>query len=373
MLKGLIPGKQKPTSLPNNHWQFGIIEDGVKKIDPLLHYGCFTLGFDRNDIIQHVCNSITGVKPEIAESPLHTEDLKLNHCSYKLSNKLFEMSNGYRSFFALSGSDANEGAMKLSSAYHSIKKNKNKNKIVSFFNSYHGSTFLNSNTSDLLLNNPLYNMNRYDGVIKLKRDFDINSVDWSQVMSIIVETCSWGSNLTPNSDIFWEKLKYVQQKFDVVLIVDDIFIGGGKTGNYFGWKHLPIQPDIFTMGKSITGGYFPLSITMYNEKIHNILPTNFEWDHGYTYSFSLPGINSALKYIEILEKEQILNNHQSIQDIAIKTIQSKGFEIINRFGNLYMISKGKYKNLYMMPLNATDEYFTILKQELDYYDNKSNR
>jgi adenosylmethionine-8-amino-7-oxononanoate aminotransferase len=372
MLKGLIPGQQKPTHLSKDHWQFGTVMNGIKKIDPLLHYGCFTLGFDRIDIIQHVCDSIKNIKPEIAESTVHEEDLKLNHASYELSNKLFNISNGYRSFFALSGSDANEGAVKLSSAYHSIKKNKNKNKIISFYHSFHGCTFLNSNLGDLLVNNPLYTMNRYDGIIRLNRDFDLDSVDWNQVMSIIVETCSWGNDLTPNSDIFWEKIKHIQQKFDVILIVDDIFIGGGKTGNFIGWKHLPIQPDIFTMGKSITGGYFPLSITMYNEKIHNILPVNFEWDHGYTYSFSLPGINSVLKYIDILEKEQILDKYQSIQDTAIKTIQSTDFEILNRFGCLYMIRKGNFKNLYMIPLNATDEYFTVLKQDLDYYDNKNN-
>jgi acetylornithine/N-succinyldiaminopimelate aminotransferase len=372
MLKGLIPGQQKPTHLSKDHWQFGTVMNGIKKIDPLLHYGCFTLGFDRIDIIQHVCDSIKNIKPEIAESTVHEEDLKLNHASYELSNKLFNISNGYRSFFALSGSDANEGAVKLSSAYHSIKKNKNKNKIVSFYHSFHGCTFLNSNLGDLLVNNPLYTMNRYDGIIRLNRDFDLDSVDWNQVMSIIVETCSWGNDLTPNSDIFWEKIKHIQQKFDVILIVDDIFIGGGKTGNFIGWKHLPIQPDIFTMGKSITGGYFPLSITMYNEKIHNILPVNFEWDHGYTYSFSLPGINSVLKYIDILEKEQILDKYQSIQNTAIKTIQSTGFEILNCFGCLYMIRKGNFKNLYMIPLNATDEYFTVLKQDLDYYDNKNN-
>lgn len=373
MLKGLIPGQQKPTHLSKDHWQFGTVENNVKKIDPLLHYGCFTLGFDRLDIIQHVCDSMKGVKPEIAESSIHEEDLNLNHASYELSNKLFNMSNGYRSFFALSGSDANEGAVKLSSAYHQIKKNKHKNKIVSFYHSFHGCTFLNSNLGDLLVDNPLYTMNRYDGIIRLNRDFDVDSIDWNQVMSIMVETCSWGNDLKPNSDIFWEKIKYIQQKFDVLLIVDDIFIGGGKTGNFIGWKHLSIQPDIFTMGKSITGGYFPLSITMYNEKIHNVLPVNFQWDHGYTYSFSLPGINSVLKYIDILEKEQILDNYQSIQNTAIKTIQSTGFEILNRFGCLYMIRKGNFKNLYMMPLNATDEYFIVLKQNLDYYDNKNNR
>jgi adenosylmethionine-8-amino-7-oxononanoate aminotransferase len=368
-LKGLIPGQQKPTHPSTHHWQFGTVENGIKKVDPLLHYGCFTLGFDRADIVQHVCDAVKGVKPEIAESIIHGEDLKLNHVSYELSNKLFEMSNGYRSFFALSGSDANEGAVKLSSAYHHIKKNKNKNKVVSFYRSYHGSTFLNSNLGDLLMDNPLYTMNRYDGVIRLSRDFDMNSVDWNQVMSIMVETCSYGDDMTPNSDEFWQKLKHIQQKFDVLIIIDDIFMGGGKTGDYFGWKHLPILPDICTMGKAITGGYFPLSITMYNEKIHNILPNNFDWDHGYTYNFSLAGINSALKYMDILEKEHVLNKHQTIQNIATKTIQSTGFEILNRFGCLYMIRKGNYKNLYIVPLNATDEYFTVLKQNLNSYEN----
>ena len=167
----------------------------------------------------------------------------------------------------------------------------------------------------------------------------------------------------------WQKLKHVQQTFDVLIIMDDIFMGGGKTGDYFGWKHLPIQPDICTMGKAITGGYFPLSITMYNEKIHQTLPTNFDWDHGYTYNFSLSGINSALKYMDILEKEQVLNNHQTIQNTAVKTIQSTGFKILNRFGCLYMIRKGNYKNLYIVPLNATEEYFTVLKQNLESYEN----
>ena len=368
-LKGLIPGRQQPTHPADKHWQFGTVMNGVKKVDPLLHYSCFTLGFDRSDIIQYVCDAMKNIKPEIAESIVHAEDLKLNHASYELSNKLFEMSGGYRSFFALSGSDANEGAIKLSSAYHHVKKNNNKKQVISFESSYHGSTFLNNNLGDLLMINPMYTMDRYHGATKLARDFEIDQVDWTKVMSVIVEPCSYGGDMTPNSNEFWQKLKHVQQTFDVLIIMDDIFIGGGKTGNYFGWKHLPIQPDICTMGKAITGGYFPLSITMYNEKIHQTLPTNFDWDHGYTYNFSLSGINSALKYMDILEKEQVLNNHQTIQNTAVKTIQSTGFEILNRFGCLYMIRKGNFKNLYIVPLNATEEYFTVLKQNLESYEN----
>lgn len=363
-LKGLIPGRQQPTHPADKHWQFGIIKNKIKIVDPLLHYGCFTLGFDRTDIIAHVCDAMKSIKPEIAESIVNAEDLKLNPASYELSNKLFEISGGYRSFFALSGSDANEGAIKLSSAYHHVKKNYNKKQVVSFIGSYHGSTFLNSNLGDLLMDNPMYTMDRYQNAIRLARDFDIDQVDWTKVMSIIVEPCSYGGDMTPNSDWFWQKLKFVQKEFDVLLIVDDIFMGGGKTGDYFGWKHLPIQPDICTMGKAITAGYFPLSMTLYNEKIHQTLPTNFDWEHGYTYNFSLAGINSALKYLQILEKEKILDTFHSIQHQACNSFLATGYEIINSFGCHYVIKRNSTQSLYVIPLNATDEYFEVLEDNL---------
>lgn len=371
MLKGLIPGEQKVITKADMHWQFGTIKNNIKEVDNLLHYGCFTLGFNRTDIIDHVCNKMKSVKPEIAESLIQNDDLKLNDVSFELSNKLFTMSEGYRSFYALSGSDANEGAIKLSSAYHSLKNSKfqARNKIVSFKGSYHGSTFLNSNLGDLLMNDPFYTMKKYDKVIRLPRNFKLTDVDdWTTVMSIIVEPCSYGGDMIPNDIEFWEKLSEIQTRYDVLIIIDDIFTGGGKTGNYFGWTNLPIKPDITTMGKAITGGYFPLSITLYNEKIHNVLPKNFNWDHGYTYSFSLAGINSALKYIDILEKEDILKKYHYIQSIAINIIESSGFKIVNQFGCLYMIRKGNYQNLYMIPLNANDEYFKVLKQNLNSYD-----
>jgi len=111
-LKGLIPEVQQETHPGLPHWKYGTIENNKKIIDPLLHYGCFTLGFDRNDIINHVCEQLKNIKPEIAESAVPTGDtLRLNHASYELADRIYILSNGYRSFYALSGSDANEGAV----------------------------------------------------------------------------------------------------------------------------------------------------------------------------------------------------------------------------------------------------------------------
>jgi len=365
-LKGLIPGGQKETKLALPYWEYGTIENNKKKIDPLLHFGCFVLGFNRQDIIDDVCEQLKKIKPEIAEFSNPIENtLRLNHVSYKLADKIYNISEGYRSFYALSGSDANEGAVKLASAYHKEKNNNHKNTIISFKNSYHGSTFLTANLgADNLMEDPFYTLSKYHGVKRIDKNFEYVPQEWNNVSCMVVETCSYVNDMTPNSKEFWNKLTKIQQEHDVILIIDDIFMGGGKTGNYIGWKHLPIKPDITTMGKAITAGTFPLSMVLYNEKIHNVLPKNFRWDHGFTYSFSLPGILSALKYLDILEKENILEQHLKIVAQADEIIKSLGFEILNRFGLNFMIKKNNYQMLYLIPLNADHKYFIELKAHL---------
>ena len=149
------------------------------------------------------------VKPEIAESIVENEDLYLNNATYKLSDTLHSMT-GYKNIFALSGSDANEGAIKLASAYQKIVGQNKRTKIVCFENSYHGSTFLNYNMGDSLFEDPVYTMKSYNEVIRLKRDFDPSSVNWDEVMCIMVETCSYGQQLRPNSQDFWDKITQIQ-------------------------------------------------------------------------------------------------------------------------------------------------------------------
>ena len=362
--KGLITYEQKNIDLPPQHWKFGIIDNDKYIIDPLLHWGCFLLGYtDDYGIIDYVSDILKSNKPEIAENIQYDDNYYLNHISFKLADKLYDITNGYKSFYALSGSDANEGAIKLASAYHKSKGN-NRKKIVSLINSYHGSTMLTSSIgSDNLLNDPFYTLNPYQDILRIQRDFDIKDIEWDNVVCFVAETCSHGNGMIPFSNEFWEKLQYIQKEHDVLIVIDDVFFGGGKTGTYIGWKNLPITPDIFTMGKSITGGYFPLSITLYNEKVDKSLPNNFSWDHGYTYSFSLSGIASAYRYLEILEEHKLLNNY----DILVKeatSIFSKYAKILSSFGLTFLIETKQGPKAYIIPLTANDKYFEILRNDL---------
>ena len=358
---GLICGEQNPVGPAQPYWQYGNIVNGTKQIDPVLHFGCFVLGFQRTDIIDYVCEHMK-TKPEVAESFYCDDTLKLNDITWSLAERLHGMT-GFNSIFALSGSDANEGAVKLASAYQKQMGQTKRYRIVSFEDSYHGSTFLNYSMGDSMLKDPFYTLRPYDSVKRLPRDFAVSEHDWSDVMCVIVETCPYGDGLKPSSADFWSKIKEIQQQ-GVLVIVDDIFIGGGKTGTVFGWQTLPITPDITTQGKAITAGYFPLSITMYNKRIAEALPDKFNWDHGFTYSFSLPGILSCNKYLDILEQENILQQHQSVIAKAHAIFAAQDYKVLGEYGTILQIKRKKDKHFLVLPINATDEYFSVLEEHL---------
>jgi adenosylmethionine-8-amino-7-oxononanoate aminotransferase len=358
---GLICGEQNPVGPAQPYWQYGNIVNGTKQIDPVLHFGCFVLGFQRTDIIDYVCEHMK-IKPEVAESFYCDDTLKLNDITWSLAERIHGMT-GFNSIFALSGSDANEGAVKLASAYQKQMGQTKRYRIVSFEDSYHGSTFLNYSMGDSMLKDPFYTLRPYDSVKRLPRDFAVSEHDWSDVMCVIVETCPYGDGLKPSSADFWSKIKEIQQQ-GVLVIVDDIFIGGGKTGTVFGWQTLPITPDITTQGKAITAGYFPLSITMYNKRIAEALPDKFNWDHGFTYSFSLPGILSCNKYLDILEQENILQQHQSVIAKAHAIFAAQDYKVLGEYGTILQIKRKKDKHFLVLPINATDEYFSVLEEHL---------
>lgn len=363
---GLIPGKQKLIGAYHDKWEFGNIIDGEKQIDNTLGLSCFLLGFKRHDIIDHVCEQLKTRVYENAEKIFDIDNKNyLYDIAFELANRLYAVSGNYKSFFALSGSDANEGAVKLAAAYHKIKGNHHKKKILSFENSYHGSTFLNHNMGEALSSDPFYNLEKYHNTVIIKKDTDLLNYHWEDVICVMIETASWADFFKPLPTNFWQHLQAIANEHDVLIILDDIFCGGGKSGRFFGWDKNIIKPNIFTMGKAVSGGYFPLSITLYDQQVSDILPKDFLWDHGFTHSFNSAGILSTLKYMDILEKEDILQRHTGIsRDRAEKVFSDCGYGIIGQFGSVYYVKKNDKILLYVIPLNATVEYFNILSQTL---------
>jgi len=359
---------------PLPQWQYGEIRNGRKVIDAILQYGCYVLGYNNEEIIDFVSDTVKNNRPEIGELYMpRSSEGRLNHISFDFSNRIHNMT-GMNTFFALSGSDSNEGAVKLASAYHHAKGNFHKKTIVGFEKSYHGSTWLTMSIGhDNFMDKPFYTMEPYQSVKRIPRDFADDCVDWNSVVAIMIETCSYGYSMEPPSAEFWARLDRIRTEHDVLIIIDDIFMGGGKTGDYIGWEKMNIRPDISTMGKAITAGFFPLSMVLYNKKIQETLPKNFRWEHGFTYSFSLPGIASATKYLDILERDNLLDDHNRLVATATSIFKDSEFNIVNQFGLHFKIANEKKKYLYVIPVNATDEYFEVLKDNLEWFTQNTTR
>lgn len=365
--KGLIPGQQQHIEVDTKHWKFGIYRNGVRVVDHMLHYTAYPLGYDDHGIVDKVCKRLKKFKPETGDNLFKSFEPTINSPHVELTDKLFEMSNGYRSVFALSGSDSIEVAIKLAFAYHERKGNKRK-KIVGFDDAYHGATLLSLSCGSVGLEKGFHNMNPYQDVIKISPDMK-QGIDWSDVACILVETCPHYQTIQPYGYDVWEKINQIQEKHDVIVIVDDIFMGGGKTGNFFGFSNLPVNPDIFVMGKSITGGFFPLSVALYNEKIHKQLHDNF-WLHGHTYSFCLSGVLSMLEYIKILKENKYMDNVFTIVSTAKDYFTDAGFEIVGNYGLVFLLSKNTFKFRFVLPLNADEEYFEALPETLKQLDDR---
>jgi adenosylmethionine-8-amino-7-oxononanoate aminotransferase len=319
--------------------EFGFVENGNDLIDLSLgNCGCFPLGFKRHDIIDRVT-------VQMKDMPFCSGEFYTTNSSVvELSNRLYNMSGGYRSVFALSGSDAIEGALRVAQLYNG------RSKFLGFTKSYHGSTYLSSSVSDATYMTDFYGKDPRCVI----SDYTLDNIT-DDLCAVVIETSSWQNGLYDPGQEFWQGLRKICTDKDIVLIVDDIAMCGGKTGTFFGWTDV-VTPDIFTMGKALTSGYFPLSATMVGEKIYNVVKETV-FCHGFSYSFSLSGIYSTLAYLDVIEKEKLFDNYPKLLRWATATFSrfKDDYKLITAYNN-----HGLVFNLTLLgekPVDASFEKF----------------
>jgi adenosylmethionine-8-amino-7-oxononanoate aminotransferase len=203
--------------------------------------------------------------------------------------------------------------------------------------------------------------------------------------AVVIETASWQNGLYDPGKDFWNGLRKTCTDKNIVFIVDDIAMCGGKTGTFFGWTGV-VEPDIFTMGKALTGGYFPLSATMVSDRVFDKIQ-HMPFLHGFSYSFSLSGIYSTLAYMDVLEQERVFDNYAKLERwgtavcgrlqeaqlikgynnyglvFNLTLLQDKPLEeVFEQFLYQYGISAGMWNEggsglLFIIPLTATAIWF----------------
>jgi len=209
--------------------------------------------------------------PEIAEALAAQAKLLLtpspafyNAPSLKLAKTLVDRSCFDRVFFANSGAEANEGAIKLARKYGALHRN-GAHKIITFEGSFHGRTLATMSASGKKAFEPLFEP-KVSGFLKAQLN-DLASVERlidDKTIAVMLEPIQGEAGVWPASDQFLLDLRTLTKEHGLLLIVDEIQTGVGRTGKLFHYEHTGITPDIMTLGKGIGGGV-PLAALLATE------------------------------------------------------------------------------------------------------------
>ncbi|CEI82405.1 putative aminotransferase YhxA [Oceanobacillus oncorhynchi subsp. incaldanensis] len=298
---------------------------GKQYLDGMSGLFCVNVGYGREELAQAAYEQIK----KMAYVPM----TQSHGPAIELAEKVNEMLGGdYVIFYSNSGSDANEVAFKMARQYHQQKGEGTRYKVISRYRAYHGSSAgaLSATgqalrkykyeplTSGFLHVAPPDNYRKPEGMsiedynIARARELE-ETIIWEQketIAAVIMEPLITGGGVLVPDPVYVEKVQEVCNRHGVLLIIDEVICGFGRTGKAFGHQHFNIKPDMVTMAKGLTSAYLPLSITAVRKDIYEKFKDgkeNSHFRHVNTFGGNPAACALALKNIEIMEKENLFN------------------------------------------------------------------
>ncbi|MBS7359217.1 MAG: acetylornithine/succinylornithine family transaminase [Oscillospiraceae bacterium] len=260
----------------------------------------------------------------------HTSNLYYSEPCVKLAELLCNKTGAEKVFFSNSGAEANECAIKCARKWAYDNKGAEHNKIITLVNSFHGRTVTTlaatgqeSFHKDFL---PLT-----EGFLYVEAG-DLDSVESflkeEKVAGIMFETVQGEGGVVPLSQEFVSGLSALAEKYNVLLIVDEVQTGNGRTGALYGYMKFGINPDIVSTAKGIGGG-LPLGATLFFEKTAN---TYTPGTHGSTFGGNPVACAGAVSIIERMTDEFLQGVEERSQYICNELGSAKGVKSITGLG-----------------------------------------
>ena len=146
------------------------------------------------------------------------------------------------------------------------------------------------------------------------------------VGALCLEPITAGGGVITPPEGYWERVQEICKKYDILLHIDEVVCGMGRTGTWFGYQHYGIEPDMVTMAKGVASGYAAISCTVTTEKVYEMLKPELSDTMGYfrdisTFGGCTAGPAAALENMRILEDEKLLENTVQIGEYFIEKLE----------------------------------------------------
>ncbi|MCK1468815.1 aminotransferase [Bradyrhizobium sp. CW10] len=313
------------------------IEDaeGQSYIDGFAGLYCVNIGYGRTEVAEAIARQAYKLAYYHTYAAHTTEELAI------LSDRLVRMAPGKPSkvFFGLSGSDANETQAKLVWYYNNLRGQPKKKKIISRERGYHGCSVISGSMTGMSFYHDYMDL-PFPGILHTgsphhywgaepgeteeafsrRRAAELEKLIVQEgpetIGAFIAEPVLGTGGITPPPAGYWKEIQRVLNRYDVLLIADEVICGFGRTGADFGSTLYEMEPDLVTVAKGLTSGYVPLSGAIVGEKVYAVMEEGADrvgaFSHGYTYSGHPIAAAAANAVLDIVENERLSDRARTV-------------------------------------------------------------
>ncbi len=289
--------------------------DGKKYLDFAAGIAVFALGYCHkayNDAIKAQIDKL-----------IHTSNLFYNEPAAAAAEKIVKMAGMSRVFFTNSGTEAIEGAIKLAKKWAFLRDNHAGHEIIAMEHSFHGRSMgalsVTGNRHYQEAFGPLIPGIRFACYNDLE---SVKAVMTDKTCAVIMETVQGEGGIYPAQQEFLAGVRKLCDDNDMLLILDEIQCGMGRTGSLFAFEQYNIKPDILTVAKALGCGV-PVGAFLANDKTKDALVPG---DHGTTYGGNPLACAAVNAVLDIYEKEHVLDNVREVSVYLEKVLDEIVFE-----------------------------------------------
>ena len=301
----------RSTTFVRGEGMYLINDEGKKYLDMGAGIAVSALGYSNEEYKQ-------GLKDQV-DKLIHISNLYFNEPAVKAANYLCEASGMDRVFFTNSGAEAIEGALKLARKYARTKNPDNGGEIIAMEHSFHGRTM-----GALSVTGTKHYREPFEPLIGGVSFAEYNNLDsvkaliTSDTCAIIMESLQGEGGIHPASEDFMKGVRALCDEKGILLILDEIQCGMGRTGKMFAFQHYGILPDIITSAKALGCGV-PVGAFAAKEEIAQALVPG---DHGTTYGGNPLATAAVCKVFEIYKKDHIVEHVNELAPYLIDKLNA---------------------------------------------------